>query len=307
MVGDDSHAIGQLGKRRIRQHGHHALARLQPFGNVQTRTERFAHRHLPSFRHIVAHHPDETLAVFVAHRRLRHRYPRRIFGGRRRRFRGLLALLQECHLHAHVWQDSRIALQETDAHAHRRLVAIRRRNGGDHLGGNVEIGIGVQRRRGGLLGIHAIDVRLVDIHLHFQRIHIDDGANAGAREAAASGNRRDHFARLRRLGDDDARERSADFHVFQLLPLHRQAAFRHHDVALGTAQPRLQPFQGQLVAIQFRLADQLPTGQIAGTLQVQFRLANVDANLLQGGPRGFKLRLRQTQASFGNAVVEHGQ
>jgi hypothetical protein len=37
--------------------------------------------------------------------------------------------------------------------------------------------------------LHAADVGLVDVDLHFQRVHVDQGADAGAGEAAAGADR----------------------------------------------------------------------------------------------------------------------
>src|SRR3546814_12429688 len=51
--------------------------------------------------------------------------------------------------------------------------------------------------------------RLADLDLDLQRVHVDDGTDAGAGEAAAGRQRRDDLARLRGLGRDPTGERRA--------------------------------------------------------------------------------------------------
>ena len=65
-------------------------------------------------------------------------------------------------------------------------------------------------------GLHAVDVALVDVDLDLERAHVDDRADAGAREAAAGRHRRDHLAGLRVLRDRDAAERRADDRVVEI-------------------------------------------------------------------------------------------
>ena len=81
---------------------------------------------------------------------------------------------------------------------------------------NLPVGIRVEHRRDGLPGLHAVDVALVDVHFDLERPHVDDRADAGAREAAAGRDRRDHLARLRVLRDRDAAERRADDRVVEI-------------------------------------------------------------------------------------------
>ena len=94
------------------------------------------------------------------------------------------------------------------------------------LGRDLPVGIGVEHRRHRLARAHAVDVALVDVHFDLERPHVDDGADAGAREAAAGRHRRDHLAGLRVLRDRDAAERRADDRVVDRRLLQR-------DLALG--------------------------------------------------------------------------
>ena len=120
------------------------------------------------------------------------------------------------HAHAHVRHDARVLRLERDAHLHGGLAAVGGRDDGDHLAGDLPVRIGVQRRLHRLPGRDAVDEGLVDVHLDLERVHVHDGADAGAREAAARRDRRDHLAGLRRLGDDHAAERRADHGVVEL-------------------------------------------------------------------------------------------
>ncbi|WP_210236875.1 hypothetical protein, partial [Mesorhizobium sp. M8A.F.Ca.ET.182.01.1.1] len=50
------------------------------------------------------------------------------------------------------------------------------------------------------LRLHAAYEGLADLDFDLQRVHVDDGADAGAGETTARRQRRDDFTRLRRLG-----------------------------------------------------------------------------------------------------------
>ena len=89
-----------------------------------------------------------------------------------------------------------------------------------------------------------MDVGLVDVDLDLERVHVDDGADAGAREAAAGRDRRDDLARLRGLGDDDAVERRA----------HRAIT----ELDLGAAQRRLRQLDLPALRLQLRGERALP-------------------------------------------------
>ena len=60
---------------------------------------------------------------------------------------------------------------------------------------------------------NAVDVAFVHVDFDLERMHVDDGADAGASEAAAGRHRRDHLARLRVFRDRDAAERRANHGV----------------------------------------------------------------------------------------------
>ena len=94
------------------------------------------------------------------------------------------------------------------------------------LQGIFQSGIRVQRRLDRLARLDAVDVAFVDVNFDLQRIHVHDGADARAREAAAGGDRRNHLARLRVLGGDDAGERRADDRVVHLLLPHTPPGVR---------------------------------------------------------------------------------
>ena len=237
------------------------------------------------------------------HRRARHQhaFPLWRVGVRRARLG-----IEKRHFHPHVRQHARVLAGKADAHAHGGLVAVGGGYGGDHLGGNVLV-VGVEAHGHRLAGVHAVDVRLVHVHFHFQGIHVHDGADAGAREAAAGRNGRDHLPRLGRLGDDDAAERGAYLEVLQQPPLHHEAALGDLHVPLGARQTRPQSFQRQHGAVAIRKARELAFRQIVDALQIEFGLANVDANLLQRRRGRAELRLGQRQLRAGYGIVQHRQ
>src|SRR5258707_6630566 len=101
-------------------------------------------------------------------------------GGFLRRDGGRAAVLEERDLHGHVGKDARVLLAESDAHPHRRLLAIGRRHDGDHVGRDGPVRIGVELRVHGAAPGDAADECLVDVDLDLVRIHVDARAHAGA-------------------------------------------------------------------------------------------------------------------------------
>ncbi|KAG1084791.1 hypothetical protein G6F40_014384 [Rhizopus arrhizus] len=142
-----------------------------------------------------AGHPQAALGVvFRYHRAGRHAHTLRRAGGLR------LCLFQEADPHAHLRHDARVLHLQRDAHLHRGLAAVSGGNDGDHLARNLPFRVGVERGFHRHLRLHAADAGLAALDLDLQRVHVDDGADAGTGEATAGRQRRDDFARLRRLG-----------------------------------------------------------------------------------------------------------
>ena len=86
-----------------------------------------------------------------------------------------------------------------------------------------------------LLGLHAVDVALVDVDFDLERAHVHDRADARAREAAAGRDRRDHLARLRVLRDRDAAERRADDRVVEVRALQVDLPFGDAHLLVGAS------------------------------------------------------------------------
>ena len=187
-------------------------------------------------------------------------------------------IVEEAHLDAHVGQDLRLELVEADAHAHRGLGAVRRGHDVDDVRRQRRVRIGVERRFDALIALDAIDVRLVDVHFDFARVHVDDGGDAGAREAAAGRHRRDHFAGLRVLGDDHAVERRAHVEIVVVDAPHGEAAFGHLDLRLRGREPRGQCVHFGARGIERRLAHELLLHQrfVALEIAARFREAHFD-------------------------------
>ena len=138
-----------------------------------------------------------------------------------------VACLEEAHAHAHVRHDARILHASS---AMRTLTVALPRSAVGMIAitsaGDLPVRVGVERRLDRHLRLHAADERLADVDLDFQRIHVDDGADAGAGEAAAGRERRDDLARLRGLGDHHAGERRAHHGVVDALVGDAQLARR---------------------------------------------------------------------------------
>src|SRR5664280_2954050 len=93
-----------------------------------------------------------------------------------------------------------------------------RRHDGDYVGRDLPVRVGAQHGLGRHVGLDLADVGLAHIDVDLQRIHVDDGADAGAREAAAGRKRRDDLADLRRLDGDDAGERRTHHGIVEIHP-----------------------------------------------------------------------------------------
>ena len=110
-----------------------------------------------------------------------------------------LLFLQESHLDAHIGKNEIFQLVEGDAHLHGRLLTIRSGDNGTHLSVEFSVGIGIKSCLYPLAGRHAGNIGFVDVHFDLIRLHVNDGGDAGSRESAASGNRRNHLTQLRVL------------------------------------------------------------------------------------------------------------
>src|SRR6266481_1656532 len=117
-------------------------------------------------------------------------------------------------------------------------------NDGANAAGDFPIGIGVEDSGNGLAGLHARDVRLVDVDFNFVGVHVDDGGDAGAGKAAACGIGRDHFAYLSVFGDDDAAIRRADSAVVDGLLRLLDACLRADDLRLSQGDLGLETVGG---------------------------------------------------------------
>src|ERR1700754_4519685 len=72
-------------------------------------------------------------------------------------------VLQKCNLDAHLGQDARVLLPETDPHPHCRLFAIGGRHDGDNIRRNGPIAIGVEYRGDRSVGKDTADELFVDV------------------------------------------------------------------------------------------------------------------------------------------------
>src|SRR3954466_5484001 len=120
---------------------------------------------------------------------------RRGFVGRPRRAGTRVA--QEHDLDRHVRQNARILLLEPDAHAHRGLFPVGGGDDRDHRSRDGPIWVSIEHGVDRAACHDATDEGLVDVDFDLDRIHVDNGADARAGEAAAGGQRGNHFTRLR--------------------------------------------------------------------------------------------------------------
>src|SRR6185436_10174329 len=95
-----------------------------------------------------------------------------------------------------------------------------------------------------------------DVHLDFHRIHVDNRANASARESAAGRQRRDYFTRLRGLDGNDAGKGSPDDHVFVVTLSQDELRARDGDRTFLDRNVRPGRVVGRLVIVECLTADQ---------------------------------------------------
>ena len=155
--------------------------------------------------------------------------------------------------------------------------------------------------------MHAIDERLVHVDFDLARIHVDDGRDAGAREAAAGRHRRDHLAGLRILRDDHAVERRAHQQIVEILRAHAHGACGDLHFALQRFQPRAQRADFGLRLVELRLADELVGAQCSVATQVAFGFGQAHLHFLEILARGFELALRELVDRPRGRVVEPRQ
>ena len=115
-----------------------------------------------------------------------------------------------------------------------------------------------------MAGPDALNVCFVDIDFYFQRIHVDDRADAGARETAACRNWRNYFARLSVLGYHNARERRTDHRVVQLVLRHLDASLGNNYVFPSGRQACAKRLGICRCRIEFGLAAELSFEQFGG-------------------------------------------
>src|ERR1035438_4021632 len=170
--------------------------------NFGIRTSRAAHGYGAALQAILSYEEDDLITAVVVDGALRNQ----------RNCRSLCARLllpfvaEESDLDAHVGKNPWVKLVERNADFYRGLLAVGGRNDRAHMAGDFPIRIRIQDPGYVLTVLNAGDVRLVDIDFDLVGVHVHDGGDAGAGEAAARGDRRDHFADLGVFGDHDASE-----------------------------------------------------------------------------------------------------
>ena len=203
------------------------------------------------------------------------------------------AVFEEAHLHAHVRQDARL---ERSKPMRTRTVAFWRSAVGTMLItwlGMIQSGYASSTASVFWFGLDAIDERLVDVDLDLARVHVDDGRDAGAREAAAGGDRRHHLAGLRILRDDDAVERRAHHQIVEILRAHAHGAFGDLHFAAQRFESRVERRGFRLRLVELQFAHQLVFAQLLGASQVALRFGDADFDFVEILARGIELALRE--------------
>ena len=141
-----------------------------------------------------------------------------------------------------------------------------------------------------------VDVALVHVHFDLQRTHVHDGANAGARKAAAGRDGRDHFPGLRVLRGHYPGERSTNDRVIELLFPKGHFAVGDGHVGLLAFQAGLERLGQRLGPIQVRGTGDLAGHELSDAAKFAIGLLEIGPGFLQRLPGRFGLRFGQLKA-----------
>ena len=102
----------------------------------------------------------------------------------------------------------------------------------------------------------AAGVRLVDVDLNLQRLHVDDCADAGACETATSRHRRDRLAWLHILRNGNAAEGCANDRVVEVRLGKRDLLLGDCHLLMGRENTRVEGVDLRLGSLELRLSNE---------------------------------------------------
>ena len=155
--------------------------------------------------------------------------------------------------------------------------------------------------------MQAADRGLVDVDLDLDRVHVDDGADAGAGETAAGRQRRDHLAGLRAALDHDAGERRADLVLVEHLAGALGLEPRRRQLGLRLAQLGPQHAGSRLRLGQIGLGGVILPRQRLGAIEDALGVGQIGGNRGDGGIGRLDARLRQRVVLVRQDIVEPGE
>ena len=224
--------------------------------------------------------------------------------GRDRRRRGVF---QEGHLDRHVRQNARVLHIHADTDLDGRLLAIGSWHDGDDGARDAPVRIGIEHGFDAGAGMQTTDRGFVDVNLDLDRAHVDDGADAGAGEAAAGRQRRDHLAGLRAALDHDAGEGGADLVLGEHLAGALRLEPRRCQLGLRLAELGPQHAGSRLRFGQIGLGRIILTRQRLGSIEDSLGIGQIGGNRGHGRVGGFGARLRQRVVLVREHIVEPGE
>ena len=173
--------------------------------------------------------------------------------------------------------------------------------------GDLPLGVGLQGGHHRLIAPHALDERLVDVHLDLERAHVDDCADPGAREPAAGGDRRHDLARLRVPRRRHAVERGADQRVLDVLASQRNLALRHRHLVARGRQPGREGIPRRLRGVQKLATRDANLREVPGTTEVQLGFPEPHLDLVERALGRRHPRRGQRQGVADVRIVEAGE
>ena len=216
---------------------------------------------------------------------------------------------EERDFNAHVGKNEIVFFQvwNADADFDGGLLPIGRRDNRADSCGKRPVRVSVKSRSNFLFRFDARDIGFVDVDFDLVRMHIDDRGNAGTSETASGRDGRDHLADLSILGDHDTRKRCADGAIVHGLLGFADACFGAEYLLFCKRDLGTQAVGRGADVVQSFLSLHAGGLELLRALQVDFRVAELDFVVGNGGLAGIAVGLDGLEDAPGVCVIERGE
>src|SRR5262249_42126405 len=154
---------------------------------------------------------------------------------------------------------------------------------------------------------HPGDIRLVDVHLNLQRVHVHERGDAGTGEAAAGGDGGDDLAALRVFRDHDAVKGCAHGAVVSVLLGHADASVGGPDLLFGQGDLGVKAFSRGFGGVERLLADHARAAKALGTLRLAVGVGGLDFKVGEDSGGSIAVSFCRGQGGVRLGAIEGGQ